>query len=72
MTTEPKMEALMDVNEVAEMLGVTRKTVYRWVQKRMIPYCKPMPGPRGALRFVPADLRAWLDARGVPLPPDRL
>ena len=47
-------ERLMDVNEVAELLGGERKTVYNWVYEGVIPYVKPT---RMTLRF-----RRWDNA----------
>ena len=53
-------ERLMDVNEVAELLGVEPKTVYNWVYEGVIPYVKPT---RMTLRFRPSDITEWLEER---------
>jgi excisionase family DNA binding protein len=62
--TTPGLDAgrLLKVNEVAEMIGVSPKTVYGWVYQRAIPFVKPS---RTTLRFRRNDIEAWLDERSV-------
>ena len=55
-------ENLIDVNEVAALLGIARKTVYGLVQERKIPYIKPT---RMTLRFRRTDIEAWLETRTI-------
>lgn len=43
-------DRLLDVNEAALLLGVTKGTLYQWAYQRRIPVVKPS-GPRGPLRF---------------------
>ena len=54
---------LLDVNDVADMLNVSVKTVYGWVYDKRIPYLKPS---RSILRFRKSDIEAWLDGQAVP------
>ena len=54
------MEKLLSVEEVAEILGVPRATLYRWRYKGT--------GPRGIpvgrhIRFKPADVERWLESQ---------
>ncbi len=53
-------ERLMDVNEVADLLGVEPKTVYNWVYEGVIPYVKPT---RMTLRLRPFGIAEWLEER---------
>lgn len=56
----------MDIEAVAERLGVTVRHVRRLVSERRIPYLK-----WGHLvRFDPAEIAAWIDASRRPLLPD--
>jgi predicted DNA-binding transcriptional regulator AlpA len=43
-------DRLLDVNEAAEMLGLSPATLYDWAYQRKVPVVKPS-GPRGPLRF---------------------
>ncbi|MBT3270697.1 helix-turn-helix domain-containing protein [Candidatus Poribacteria bacterium] len=51
---------LVKVEDIAEMLGVSAKTVYGWVYEGTIPFVKPT---RGTLRFRVRDIEAWLEQR---------
>ncbi len=52
-------EPLMDANGAAEYLRVPRKTVYELCRSSALPHVKI---GRRTLRFVRADLSAWVDA----------
>ncbi len=55
-------DRLLKVDELAEMLGVSPKTVYGWVYQRAIPFVKPS---RSTLRFRRGEIEAWLDQRSI-------
>ena len=46
----------MTVNEVADLLGVSGRTVYRMAVESELPYLHV----RGALRFDPSDIIEWM------------
>src|SRR5918992_1027656 len=48
---------LLRAEEVAEMLAMSRRQVYRWAAERRMPAIKFGPG---AVRFDPEDIEAWL------------
>ena len=50
------------VNDIAEMLKISPKTVYDWVYRRIIPFKKI----NGALRFSMAEIERWLSKQGEP------
>ncbi|MBI4820867.1 MAG: helix-turn-helix domain-containing protein [Deltaproteobacteria bacterium] len=52
------MKTLMTVVEVAELLRVSRSTVYAWIAEGAIPFLKI----RGVVRFEPDVLSAWVQA----------
>ena len=54
------MPSLWTVNEVAEFLNVRPVRIYELVYAREIPFTKI---GRRHLRFDPAAIRSWLDAR---------
>jgi len=60
------MERLLKINEVSDLLQVSRKTIYNWVCYGHIPHIK-VYGSRnnggGLLRFRQSDLDNWLDKR---------
>lgn len=51
---------LLDVAGVAEYIGVSRSTVYRWMESGDLPYLAVSPEIRRVRR---SDLDAWLDSR---------
>lgn len=53
---------LWDVHDVARLLGITPRAVYKLVAARRIPYCKPTPAQ---LRFDAGEIRDWLESRTV-------
>ena len=52
-----KARVLWTVDEVAEHLRISKRTVYAMVAKKRIPYLKP-PGTN-LLRFDPETIFAW-------------
>ena len=50
---------LLTVAQVADLLGVSPKTVYAWVGQGRLS-CVRLPG---RLRFDPGELASWLEAR---------
>lgn len=54
-STEISNDCLLDVNEAAELLRVSHRTVYAWVSQRRIPFRKA--GRR--LLFSREELVAW-------------
>ncbi|MBI3601865.1 MAG: helix-turn-helix domain-containing protein [Candidatus Omnitrophica bacterium] len=59
------MERLLKINEVSDMLQVSRKTIYNWVCYGYIPHFKVYNtrGHGGVLRFRESDLEKWLQRR---------
>ena len=66
----PAVPELLKPTEVARRLGVSRTWLYAAAKDGRIPSIR-IGGPEGPLRFVPADLDAWIDeARGAWRPGD--
>jgi excisionase family DNA binding protein len=59
--TEPR-RGLIDVSEVAQLLGVQVRHVRRLVQERRIPYVKW----GHLIRFDPVDVATWIDTNRRP------
>lgn len=57
----PTSSALFDVNRVAERLCVSPSFVRRMIYERRTPFCKLGK----FVRFDPAEIDAWIDARRV-------
>lgn len=55
--------ALLHVEHVAELLGISVRTVHELTRKRAIP-CRRLPGTRRVL-FLEAELLAWVEAGGA-------
>ena len=54
-----KQKQLLDTNEAAEYLGISKNTLYEWIIQRKVPYVKV-----GRLvKFREEDLEAWLKNR---------
>jgi excisionase family DNA binding protein len=53
-------EQLMKAPDVARMLNVSRAWVYRAAERGLIPSVR-LGGDDGPLRFVRADLEAWVE-----------
>lgn len=49
---------LCTVKEIAQLLGVSPKTVYSWAELQQIPHVKL----NGALRFSLPDVLQWVDS----------
>jgi predicted DNA-binding transcriptional regulator AlpA len=58
---------LLDVDEVADMLGRSPRQVHTYAKERGLPYVR-LDG--GALAFDPEDVKAWARARRVPAAED--
>lgn len=56
----------LSVREVARLLGVTEKTVYRWLRQKAIPARRLHDQPR----FNRVELQEWAAAHGLRLPPE--
>lgn len=54
-------------DETAEVFGVNRETVYRWVRKKTIKHC---PRNGRALRFLPEHLEEYLNGPKPGLEPE--
>jgi excisionase family DNA binding protein len=54
---------LLNVEEAAAFLKVAVKTIYTMTSKQVIPFVKI----GGSVRFVRADLEAWVAGKAVPL-----
>jgi len=53
------MERLLTINELCNILQVSKATVYRWVHSDFIPYFKI----GGVVRFNERAVRQWLSRR---------
>ena len=53
------MPELLSVADAAERIGVSERTIHRWIREDGLPKLQPS-GPHGAIRIDPADLRAFL------------
>jgi predicted DNA-binding transcriptional regulator AlpA len=66
MTKSPS-EKLIPVSEVADWLGVSRSTIYKWVELEKFP--PPLilgiegDGKRSASRWYKSEVTAWLEDR---------
>lgn len=67
------MEKLLDIDDVSEMLGVTKATIYSWTSQNKIPHIKLS---KRLLKFRELDIMAWIAARSVSMdtciPPERV
>src|SRR5215217_2742482 len=62
--TERKEEAYLSLSETARMLGVSERTIHRWIQGGRLPVYKP----GHAYRFRLSEVEAFLEEhRAVPL-----
>jgi excisionase family DNA binding protein len=53
--------SLLSINEVAEKLNVSYKTVHRWCDKRLIPYYNL----NGIRKFDEGKIEEWIKRREV-------
>lgn len=51
------MKKLIDINQLAEYIGVSTHTIYLWVSQRKIPYVKLGRN----LRFRVDDIEQWIE-----------
>ena len=56
------IEKLLSVDEVSEMLGVTKATIYSWTSRNKIPHIKLS---KRLLKFRKNDIEAWIAKRAV-------
>lgn len=56
------MEKLLDIDEVTEILGVTRATIYSWTSRNKIPHIKLS---KRLLKFREKELMDWIDRRAI-------
>lgn len=67
------MEKLLDIDEVSEMLGVTKATIYSWTSQNKIPHIKLS---KRLLKFRETEIMTWIAARSVSMdtctPPERV
>lgn len=61
----PQPEHLWDVGETAAFIRKSCRGVYKMVERRQIPYLKI----GAAVRFDPAEIRAWVHQYAVPPDP---
>ena len=54
--SDPASELLMNVKEAAKFLGVSRQTVYLWVERKQIPHLRVMGRN---IRFLRSDLEPF-------------
>ena len=52
---------LLTVDEVTQVLGVSRSKIYDLISKGQLPYVKIGAGKSGGVRFRPEDLRQFAD-----------
>lgn len=55
------MNRLLNVDEIAEILGVKKSTVYQWTHQRYIPHVKFKKN----VMFRQAEIEKWLEKRTV-------
>ncbi|MCD6568878.1 helix-turn-helix domain-containing protein [bacterium] len=48
------------ISEVAEMLKVSRQTIWRWMRIGLLSYRQLGPGDRGSIRFTESDIKSFL------------
>ena len=51
------METLLKVEDVAALIQISAKTIYRYVENGKIPFCKI----GGFVRFKPSEIEKWLE-----------
>lgn len=59
-------EEYWTIDEIAEKLKVSSRTVYRWINAGALPTIKLTPGERGNVRISETDFREFLEARRRP------
>ena len=61
MSVETRLERLLTVQEICELLQVPISYIYSLTHRRMIPYIKI----HGHLRFRQSDIADWLESKEV-------
>ena len=59
-------DRLLRVDQVAEMLGVGRRTVYDWTRQELLPVVVLRPGERKTMRWRESDIDRWIRQRTIP------
>lgn len=54
------LDRLLSVEQVCDLLGVHRDTVYRWARSEEIPVIRLGPSSKPLLRFATRDLAVWV------------
>ncbi len=65
--TREEIVRLLRVQDVAVLVGVTERAVYRWVQEGKIPVVR-LPrhdAPKPEIRFDPAEIERWMKANTI-------
>lgn len=61
----PFASRLVDLVEVAEFFGVSKRTVHRWVGDDVMAFPQPVPGIGRVVRFKGWEVQAWVDRQGA-------
>ncbi len=56
------MERLLDIEELSEILGVTKATIYSWTSQNKIPHIKLS---RRLLKFRKGEIMEWIKQKSV-------
>jgi excisionase family DNA binding protein len=56
------MEKLLTVQECADLLHLSKPTIYRLVKEEGLPWVRPTGAD---MRFRPEQVEAWLESRGA-------
>jgi len=56
------VEKLLTIEELSEILGVKKATLYSWTSKKRIPYIKLS---EGILRFRESEIQEWILKKSV-------
>lgn len=59
-------DRILDLTEVARMLGVSERTVRRWIAADGFPAFRARRGPGSRYRFRLRDVREWIERRREP------
>lgn len=51
------MEKLIGINDLAQLLGAKKQTIYKWVHEKYLPFHKI----GGMVRFRESEINAWID-----------
>jgi excisionase family DNA binding protein len=52
---------ILDKKQLAQLLGISERTIERWVIERRIPYVPlPQRGSRSEVRFLKSTILSWL------------